>query len=108
MRRRFGGLIFEGAYFQNVSRGKLQNSQFFSFPFFSFIFCHFLFLSSFFFFQNWFFEFSVFTLAPELSFRLRAVLQTVRKFFSYLYLIIIILVSFAADQSGKRTLFDPG
>ena len=47
------------------------------------------------------------TLAPELSL-LRAVLQTVRKIFPYLYFIIIILVSFAADQSGKRTLFDPG
>ena len=54
-----------------------------------------------------FFEFLMFTLAPELSL-LRAVLQTARKFFPYLYLIIIILVSFAADQSGKRTLFDPG
>ena len=49
----------------------------------------------------------MFTLAPELSL-LQAVLQTVRKFFPYLYLIIILLVSFAADQSGKRTLFDPG
>ena len=47
------------------------------------------------------------TLAPELSL-LRAVLQTVRKFLPYLYLIIVILVSFTADQSGKRTLFDPG
>lgn len=75
--------------------------------FFPFVFCLSMFLSSFFFSKLFFFEFLMFTLAPELSL-LRAVLQTVRKFFPYLYLIIVLLVSFAADQFGKRTLFDPG
>ena len=70
---------------------------------FSVFLCFFLLFFS----KLFFFEFLMFTLAPELSL-LRAVLQTVRKFFLYLYLIIILLVSFAADQSGKRTLFDPG
>lgn len=107
MFRKIRALILLVAFHPRLPWETAKQSGFFLSFFFPFVFCLSIFLSSSFFFNIGFLEFLMFTLAPELSL-LRAVLQTVRKFFPYLYLIIIILVSFAADQSGKRTLSDPG